>query len=620
MKTRKRTFSILLSFVLLLISFSTVVAKDQIDDVFVNEGYISLLDDLIEAETNYGLSGAQLAVYKDGKLIKNSAYGYINKYENIKDKDGNIISGSNRVLEDENLVKVTQDTIFDLASNTKMYATVYAIQKLVSEGKINLDTKIHEIFPEFLDHANENNWKEEITLRMILSHRAGFVPSPKYHDENYDKADMIENGKNDLYSQDKKTTFEMVMKTPLVRKPDTEWEYSDVDMMLAGFIVEKLSGLPLDRYVKENIYEPLKLNEITFNPLKNGFNKNQIAATEVNGNTRGGRRTFNNIRKYVLQGEVHDEKAFHSFEGVAGHAGLFASAKQIAYLGQAMLKGGELNSVKLFDQKTIDSFMESSEMNSQAIGGWRRKSEDGKGTVWFSKFAPVGTIGHTGWTGTNTLIDKENNITLSLNTNARNTTIMGPGDNDFYTKRSNISSYGLVSELVYRGLGLGQDEIESPEELLINLIENKINKDGQEVDLNEKDTSYRNVIRSLISVLVSRKDSNTKLNEYYNTEKIKNVISLLGESHDRDLKEIRLIKSEETETGKENKKETEKETQKNIDKDSKKENGNKNNKKDTQEINVKEKNPKTSDKGLYLEFTFLSTIFLVMYIIKKKEY
>lgn len=397
MKTRKRIFSILLSFVLLLTSFSTVIAKNQIDDAFVNKEYISLLDDLVEAETNYGLSGAQLAVYKDGKLIKNSAYGYINKYENMKDKDGNIIPGSNKVLEDKDLVKVTQDTLFDLASNTKMYATVYAIQKLVSEGKITLDTKIDEIFPEFLDHANENNWKEEITLRMILSHRAGFVPSPKYHDENYDKADMIKNGKNDLYSQDKKTTFEMVMKTPLVRKPDTEWEYSDVDMMLAGFIVEKLSGLPLDKYVKENIYEPLKLNEITFNPPKNGFNKNQIAATEVNGNTRGGRRSFNNVRKYVLQGEVHDEKAFHSFEGVAGHAGLFASAKQIAYLSQAMLEGGELNGVKLFDQKTIDSFMESSEMNSQAIGGWRRKSEDGKGTEWFSKFAPAGTIGHTGW-------------------------------------------------------------------------------------------------------------------------------------------------------------------------------------------------------------------------------
>lgn len=194
----------MLSFVLLLTSFSTVIAKDQIDDAFVNKEYISLLDDLVEAETNYGLSGAQLAVYKDGKLIKNSAYGYINKYENMKDKDGNIIPGSNKVLEDKDLVKVTQDTLFDLASNTKMYATVYAIQKLVSEGKITLDTKTDEIFPEFLDHANENNWKEEITLRMILSHRAGFVPSPKYHDENYDKADMIKNGKNDLYSQDKK--------------------------------------------------------------------------------------------------------------------------------------------------------------------------------------------------------------------------------------------------------------------------------------------------------------------------------------------------------------------------------------------------------------------------------
>lgn len=619
MKKVKKIFSIAISIIFTLNSFFTVYAnQENLNKYFVYSEYIELLDDLINSERNYGLSGVQLAVYKDKKLIKNSSYGYTNNYKNKKENN-KIIPNENIVLDKKDRVKITEDTMFDLASNTKMYATVYSVQKLVSEGKIKLDTKISEIFPEFLNYANENNWKNDIDLKMILSHRAGFVPSPKYHDENYDKADMIKNGKNDLYSQNKEKTFEMVMKTPLVRKPDTKWEYSDVDMMLAGFIVEKLTNMSLDEYVENNIYKPLNLDKIKFNPLKKGIDKNKIAATELNGNSRGGRRTFNNIRNYILQGEVHDEKAYHSFEGVAGHAGLFGSAKQIAYLAQAMIYDGKLKEVKLFDSTTIEKFIESSEMNSQAVGGWRRKSEDGKCAVWFSKFAPVGTIGHTGWTGTNTLIDRVNKLTVSLNTNARNTPIMGPKDNDFYTKNSNISSYGLVSELIYRALGLADDEIKSADELLIKLIDEKIG-----VNLEEKSKSYRNVVRAMLEVLKNRSSSNKQLLEYYNSDKIQNSILELAKYSSEDLKAItNNYKEKETldESIKETEIETVKETYKETVIETKIETIKETNKEIKNDKNVKNisKNPQTGDIGLNQIFFLFSSSLVVLYVSYRKR-
>ncbi len=601
----KKKFSIIMVIVLLLgfIPINNVQADSNIS----NPEFIELLDDLVNSEIEYGLSGAQIAAYKDGKLIKNSAYGYINNYENVKDEYGNIIVGENRVLRDDEKFLVTNDTLFDLASNTKMFATVYALQKLVSENKISLDTKIYEIFPEFLEYANENKWKEKIDLKMILSHRAGFVASPKYHDENYDEADQIKNGKNDLYSQDRDTTFNMIMKTPLVREPNSKWEYSDVDMMLAGFIIEKITGQDLDTYVKENIYQPLSIDEIRFNPLENNIDKNNIAATEVNGNTRGGRRAFNNVRKYVLQGEVHDEKAFHSFDGIAGHAGLFGSAKQLAYLSQAMLNGGVLDDVQLFNQDTIDKFTEVSELSTQTLGGWRRKSETGGAATWFSEFAPAGTIGHTGWTGTLSLIDKENNFTMFLNTNARNTPIMGPKDNDFYTKNSNIASYGLVSELLYRALGLADDK--SVDDVLMGIIESEIT----DIDLESQLPSKRNVIRSLMDVLENRSKNSQVLLDYLNSDNIQSIISELEKTYMQDVLNIKLLETpseSEKETDKEETKEeteveTEAETQVESEKEIKEETKKENKTETKHEIknennykNDKSNNPKTGDDGI----------------------
>lgn len=531
--SKKRTLSIL-ALVLVVALALFFIFRNNENSNFEHPEFIELLDELVASENEYGLSGAQLAVYKDGKLIKNSSYGYINNYKNKFDDKENVIFGDFEVLPKNERVKVTENTLFDLASNTKMYSTVYALQKLASEGKVSLDTKISEIFPEFLDYANENGWKDNIDVRMVLSHRAGFAPDPQYHNEKFDEVDQIKNGKNDLYSQDRKTTFEMVMKTPLQTEPDTEWAYSDADMMLAGFIVEKLSGMPLEEYVTENFYKPLKLNRITYNPQAAGFKTDELSSSELNGNTRDGKIIFNNVRTTIVNGEVHDEKAYYSMGGVSGHAGLFGSAKEIAYLAQAMINDGELNGVKLFDKESIDKFTEVSPWHTQANGGWRRKSEEGGAATWYSDFSPAGTIGHTGWTGTNTMIDKVNKLTLSLNTNARNTPLMTPGTNDFYNINSNISSYGLVSELVYRGLGLADDK--NVDEVLIQIIE----ADYVD-DLNEELPSKRNTIRSLLDVLENRAKKSDTLKTYLESEKIQKLIKDLEPTREQDLNRITIM-------------------------------------------------------------------------------
>lgn len=509
------------------------------DDLFPHPEYMDLLDQMIDSENEYGLTGTQLAVYKEGQLLKNTGYGYINNYYNETDASGQIILNDTKVLPETERTPVTTDTLFDLASNTKMYATVYALQKLISDQALipasgealTLETKISEIFPEFLDEANDNHWKEKITVNLLLSHYAGFAPDPQYHNETFDKVDGIPNGKNDLYSQDRDLTFEMIMKTPLTTEPGTAWAYSDVDMMLAGFIVEEISGQNLDTYVKENFYHPLKLNRLTFNPLTFGFSPDDIAATELHGNTRDGMATFNNIRTDIVYGQVHDEKAFYSMGGISGHAGLFGNAQQVAYLAQAMVNEGNLEGIHLFDQDVIDQFTAPMELDTQAHGGWRRKGATDDVARWFSKFAPAETIGHTGWTGTNTLIDPQNHLTLALMTNARNTPIMGPDANDFYTKNFTISSYGIVSEMVYRALGLAEDSLDTPEKVLEQLIESKL----EATDLNEASASERNVIRALLHTLNRWSEHDPAAAQYEQTEQIQNTQASLKATEAADL-------------------------------------------------------------------------------------
>lgn len=469
------------------------------ESVGVDSKVFEVIDRILEAEIEAGgIPGGQLLVAKDGVIIKNEAYGVIKAY----DHSGKV----------EHSIPVTKDTLYDLASNTKMYATNYAVQKLVSEGKLDIDMKISEVIPGF---AQFDEKKEQLTLRHLLTHTAGFIPSPKYSDDSYlhpveidgqivNVLDQNNDGKNDVYTQNPDEILEMIERTPLEYTPGSKNVYSDVDYMLLGLIVEQVSGQKFDVFCHEQIFGPLGLTHTVFNPLQNGFNKDQCAATEIFGNTREGHVNFPNIRTEVVQGEVHDEKAYYSMGGVAGHAGLFSNAGDLAVLMQVMLNGGGYGNVELFDQKTIDTFTAPSKTNDTYGLGWRRQ---GNGAyAWsFGDQAPDSTIGHTGWTGTATSIDKENDLIIVWLTNTKNTPIADPAKdvNRMEGDAFQFDAAGTLSTLVYEGI-IGTSEEALEESLLqMSLDRSSFLKEAVEKDKNCTEADYKATV-ALADVLVKK--------------------------------------------------------------------------------------------------------------------
>ena len=169
-------------------------------EVGMNEEILGIINDYIDAEVKYGFSGAQLAVVKDGKLVVSEAYGAVNGYNP---------NGTRIEEDDENYVPVTTDTLYDLASNTKMYSVNYALQYMLTQGTdvydISLDDPITKFFPEFDDEgktifkegtseedkAQILQWKSELTVRDILMHQAGFDPDPQYHNDKFNQVTQL---------------------------------------------------------------------------------------------------------------------------------------------------------------------------------------------------------------------------------------------------------------------------------------------------------------------------------------------------------------------------------------------------------------------------------------------
>lgn len=419
------------------------VMEGTAESIGMNQSTLDLIDTIINNDIKYGFTSAQLAVIKDGIMVKNSAYGTVNAYN----QDGTPKTDS---------PKVTTDTLYDLASNTKMYSTNYAIQKLVSDGKINISDKITKYFPEFADGENDPiKGKDTLTIQNLLEHQGGFPADPQYNNNHFNQETQKSdpNINNPLYSQDKETTKEMILKTPLQYKPGTKTLYSDVDYMLLGLIVEKVTGVSLDKYVENTFYKPLGLNHIVYNPLQKGFKKDNIAATELNGNTRDGAVNFENIRRYTLQGEVHDEKAYYSMGGVSGHAGLFSNASDLAKLAQVMLNDGGYGNNKFFSKDTIDEFTKRKSSSPVWGLGWWREGDNGR--VWyFGTQSSSSTYGHQGWTGTLTVIDPESDLVIVLLTNKINSPLIdnSVNANMFYGNEFTTSTLGTIPALVYESI------------------------------------------------------------------------------------------------------------------------------------------------------------------------
>ena len=423
---------------------------------------MKLVEDLIASDIAWGFPSAQLAVVRNGRTVYENAWGKTNAYT----PDGTPADSASAV---------TKDTMYDLASVSKMFSVNYAVQKLVTDGTLDINTRVVDILGDAFaedtldltyagsDPASDRDqqiaWKRELTVRQLLTHQAGFPVGPQYYNPDYDmaKQDWGASGSNLIYAVNREDTLKAIFRTPLLYEPDSRTLYSDVDYILLGFIVEKLTGERLDAYVKKTFYEPLGLEHTTFLPLENGFAAEDCAATELNGNTRDHHVSFPGIREETLQGQVHDENAWYCMEGVSGHAGLFSSASDLARLASVMITGG-YGPYRFFSRNVLDLFIAPKSANYGQWGqGWWRQGDDQR--VWyFGTQAGSDTVGHQGWTGTLVMVDPSRDLTIAYLTNKINSPLIdGSNLNRFRGNAYTASTLGFVPQILSIGLDENRD-------------------------------------------------------------------------------------------------------------------------------------------------------------------
>ena len=432
---------------------------------------LALIEDIIETDVAYGFTSAQLAVVRNGRLVYENAWGKVNSYL----PDG---------TPDEESALATPDTLYDLASVTKMFSVNYAVQKLVTDGLMDVDSAIVDILGEGFaedtldiayasvenapDHDTQVAWKRALTVRDVLRHQAGFPAGPHYNDPAYDLALQAVTlpGANLALARNREETLQAICKTPLLYEPGTRTVYSDVDYMLLTFVVEAVTEERLDDYLRETFWEPMGLDRVTYLPLENGFAAGDCAATELNGNTRDGHVSFEGIRTETIQGEVQDERAWYCMEGVSGHAGLFANARDLAKLASVMLTGG-YGEHRFFARNVMDGFTAPKAFNYGQWGlGWHREGDDQRPWYYGTQSAP-NTVGHQGWSGTLVMIDPSRNLVIAYLTNKINSPVwdmktLNTFDGGCYT----ASTLGFVPQL----LSIGMDREEDVSGQLLELI------------------------------------------------------------------------------------------------------------------------------------------------------
>jgi len=263
---------------------------------------------------------------------------------------------------------MTEDTIFDAASLTKVVATTPAVMLLVQRGKINLDAPVQTYIPEFTGGG-----KEFVTVRELMTHTSALPPDIETKTDWHGEAAAI-----------KKACAEK-----LQSPPGTVFKYSDINFSLLGEIVQRVSRTPLEIFVQREIYAPLKMKDTGFLPPKKKLPR--IAPTEV-------------VAGQPWRGVVHDPTA-RKMGGVAGHAGLFTTAADLARYARMLLNLGELDGVKIFQPETVKLMTRVQtppELAAKRGLGWDIDSPYAgpRGDIF-----PVGSYGHTGWTGGSLWID-----------------------------------------------------------------------------------------------------------------------------------------------------------------------------------------------------------------------
>jgi beta-N-acetylhexosaminidase len=281
---------------------------------------------------------------------------------------------------DQDSPAVAKDTIYDLASLTKVVATTTMAMILVDEGRLDLDEKVQDFLPLF-----HGEGKEAVTVRHLLTHSSGVDWwAPLYEEVRGPEAYL-----------------ERIQAMDLVYEPGTDYKYSDLGIILLGEILARVAGQPLEEFVRERVFEPLGMNDTLYRPGKDRLPR--IAPTE-----------YDAWRGRMVRGEVHDENAF-ALGGIAPHAGLFSTAGDLARFVQMLLNGGVLEHHRIVSRSTVELFTrKAGDGESTRALGWDTKSPE-KSTAG-SYFSPR-SFGHTGFTGTSIWVDPDRELFLILLTN-----------------------------------------------------------------------------------------------------------------------------------------------------------------------------------------------------------
>lgn len=464
----------------------------------INYEILDILDEILKSQVENNFPSLQILIAKDGVIIKNDSYG-----KTFNDE---------RFVENQTKApKTTNETLYDIASNTKMYATVFAIQRLVFLKKLSIHDKITKFFPSFADEKKAKfTGKAEMTIEHLLTHSSGFPAGRAYYSRNKVKSASDENRKEKV--------LEEILNTKLINNVGEKVTYSDINFMLLSFIVEEITKKPFDDFLEKEIYSPLNLTRICFAPLSKGFSIDEIAATEIGLD----RSKTNESYLGFAQGHVHDPEAFLAMNEVSGHAGLFANAESLAVLAQTMINGGGYGNTKLFSKNTVNIFLSFSQYAPSHSLGWRSQANDVY--KWaFSTCASPHSFGHTGWTGTFTMFDVENNLIVIILTNSKHTAHVSGNkyEGDYFLVRD----YGAINSIIYSAFG--QYDIEYFASMLTEIAKQKFNLIKTEARF-KNNGSYNN-LKSIMQIIKKHKLKSKTLRDFLKSETASEINKLLNE-------------------------------------------------------------------------------------------
>ena len=393
----------------------------------VSEEKLGEIDSIInDAISKKAFPGAVVLAAHKGNIIYHKAFGH---------------------YEYDNSPAMTPESIFDLASVTKISATTVSVMKLYEQGKLRLNAKLEEYLPWV-----RGTDKAGLVIQDILLHQAGLVPFIPFYRETIDSASGMPH--TEIYSDKQKegyrlrvaeklyirddwqdTMFSRILNSPLGRRD--RYVYSDNDFIFLGKIVEQLSGLTLDQFVEKTFYRPMGMQSTGYLPRKK-FPLEKIVPTEEE----------KHFRRQLTWGDVHDEGA-SMFGGVAGHAGLFSNSYDLALLYQMLLNGGTFNGQRYLKPETIKLFTAYQSDISRRGFGFDKPEKDNRlrKEPYPSELASPETFGHTGFTGTCVWVDPKYDLIYIFLSNR----VYPSRDNP---RLSALGVRGKVQDAIYRAIGI----------------------------------------------------------------------------------------------------------------------------------------------------------------------